>query len=209
MIKLGQRLRDIRIQKGLTLDDVTRAIKIRPAFLRAIEHGEYHKLPESSYAQGFIANYADYLGLSKRETLALFRREFDEVKALSLIPRRFAEPVDTSFSKLRIKHTTFVVILFFLVFISYLLYAYKDFVIDPSLTVSSVKNFSGKPGAFIIEGKANPYDTVTVNTQPTFVSGDGTFNKTISIFPGEAEITVKAVNRFGRETILKRVVNVK
>lgn len=206
MIKLGQRLHDKRIQKGLTLDDVTKATKIRPAFLRAIEHGEYHKLPESSYAQGFIANYADYLGLSKRETLALFRREFDEAKAYALVPRRFAEPVDTSFSKFKIQHTTLVVFLIFFVFIFYLIYAYRDVFINPTLAVGSNEIISTETGEVTVKGKASKYDLVTVNNQPTFVNGDGSFSKTVSVFPDEKEITVKAVNRFGRETIVKKTI---
>ncbi len=206
MIKLGQRLHDKRIQKGLSLEDVTKAIKIRPAFLRAIEHGEYHKLPESAYAQGFITNYADYLGLSKRETLALFRREFDDTKTFSVMPARFANPADVSFSKFKIQQTTIIAICAFIAFFSYLGFSYKDAFMNPSISVSNLDSNMIKSGKITIKGKANPYDTVTVNKQPTYIDSNGTFSKTISVYEKNLPITIKAVNRFGRVTTIEKII---
>ncbi|MGH2637780.1 MAG: helix-turn-helix domain-containing protein, partial [Rhabdochlamydiaceae bacterium] len=69
------------------MEEIAAAIKIRPEFLSAIEKGDYQHLPSPAYASGFVTNYAAYLGFPKRETLALFRREFDEQKAYKVLPR--------------------------------------------------------------------------------------------------------------------------
>ncbi len=89
MIKVGQRLKDARLEKGLSLEDVAKETKIRESFLSAIENGEYGKLPSPSYTQGFVRNYAVFLGLSERETMVLFRREFSQDKDIKVLPKGF------------------------------------------------------------------------------------------------------------------------
>jgi len=91
MVPVGQRLQRERIQKKLTIEDVAKATKIKAVFLAAIEKGEYTKLPSPAYAQGFVRNYASYLGLPKGEITALFKREFDEKKAYKVLPDSLAK----------------------------------------------------------------------------------------------------------------------
>lgn len=209
MIKLGQRLHDQRIEKGLSLDDVTRAIKIRPAFLSAIEHGEYHKLPASAYAQGFVANYAEYLGISRREALALFRREFDEAKVFAVLPERFTNPADATFPHLKVQHTTLIVLFAFFALLSYVGYLYKDAFISPKITLTNPKEMITNSDTIIVQGKADSYDTVTVNNVPVYVGEDGTFSKSLSVIPGKVPITIKATNRFGKTTSIEKIIEVK
>lgn len=208
MIKLGQRLHDERIQRGLSLDEVTQATKIRPVFIKAIEHGEFHKLPASSYAQGFVVNYAEFLGLSKREALALFRREFDDVKNFSIIPERFTEPDALGFSRFKLQYTTLLIIVLFLIFIAYLGYSYRDSFINPEVTANIPNVITAEAGIITISGKASPYDTVTVNNNPVYINSNGTFSKNIAVFPGKVPIIVKATNRFGRISTIERTVSV-
>lgn len=209
MIKLGQRLHDQRIQKGLTLDDATKATKIQPTFLSAIEHGEYQKLPASAYAQGFVVNYAEYLGFPRREALALFRREFDEVKAFAVLPEHFTNIPSNTFSSLKIQHVTLIAIIAFITLLLYLGFSYKGAFMNPPLIISGPETMVVKSGSIVIQGKADPYDTVTVNNAPVSIRTDGTFSKTISVFPGKESFTVKATNRFGRSTTIEKSVNIK
>jgi cytoskeletal protein RodZ len=59
---LGQRLRDARVARDLTIEDVERAIRIRARFLDALEQGDYAPMTPVQ-VQGFLRNYARYLGL--------------------------------------------------------------------------------------------------------------------------------------------------
>ena len=76
MTTAGQKLKAARLEKSLTLEDVSKATKIKSSFLEYIENGEYQKLPSVSYAHGFVRNYASFLGLDEKELLAIFRREY-------------------------------------------------------------------------------------------------------------------------------------
>lgn len=209
MVKLGQRLRDQRVQKGLSVDDVTRATHIRPGFISAIEKSEYHKLPASAYARGFVLNYAEYLGLSRRETLALFRREFDEAKAITVLPERFANPTQNALSHMKIHQTVVIMALIILTFLGYLGFSYRDAFMSPPLTITSPLKTQVSNGEVNVSGKTNPYATVTVNNSPVSLNEDGSFSKTISTFPGKNIITIKSVNRFGKSMTIQKIVEVK
>ncbi|MGM1045218.1 MAG: helix-turn-helix domain-containing protein [Bacillota bacterium] len=69
MSDLGQQLREARLQKGMSLDDVQEMTKIRKRYLEAIEAGDYKVLPGSFYVRAFIKTYAEAVGLNPDELL--------------------------------------------------------------------------------------------------------------------------------------------
>ncbi|MDP4097474.1 helix-turn-helix domain-containing protein [Paenibacillus sp. P96] len=69
MSELGQQLREARLQKGLSLDDVQDMTKIRKRYLEAIEAGDYKVLPGTFYVRAFIKTYAETVGLNADELL--------------------------------------------------------------------------------------------------------------------------------------------
>ncbi len=69
---LGQRLRAAREAKELTLADAEQATRIRARYLEALEAGDYSSMTPVQ-AQGFLRNYARYLGLD----LDLLLRELE------------------------------------------------------------------------------------------------------------------------------------
>lgn len=68
--EIGARLKAAREAKGLTLDAVQQALKIRLRYLEAIEAGQLGEIPGLVYARGFIRTYARYLGVDVQEELA-------------------------------------------------------------------------------------------------------------------------------------------
>ena len=68
-------LREARLQYGLGLAIVSDHIRIRQAYLEAIEEGRFSDLPGSTYGAGFVRTYADYLGLDSEELVRRFRQE--------------------------------------------------------------------------------------------------------------------------------------
>ena len=52
---------------GLPLSKVSSALKIRSAYLKAIESGDLSKIPPGMYANAYIKNYARFLGINYNE----------------------------------------------------------------------------------------------------------------------------------------------
>jgi cytoskeletal protein RodZ len=73
MQELGDLLRKAREAKGVTLGDAEDATRIRARYLEALEYGDENALPGRVYVEGFVRNYAAYLGLSPREVMARYR----------------------------------------------------------------------------------------------------------------------------------------
>jgi cytoskeletal protein RodZ len=78
MTQLGERFRQAREARGLSITDVSTATRILPRYLHAIEAGDVASLPGDVYARGFIRNYAQLLGLPPEEMIALYRQERGE-----------------------------------------------------------------------------------------------------------------------------------
>src|SRR5271169_3727285 len=71
----GDTLRQQREALGLNFSDVAGALRIKPAYLAALEEGRPDRLPGPAYAAGFVRAYGDQLGLDGTEILRRFRLE--------------------------------------------------------------------------------------------------------------------------------------
>jgi cytoskeleton protein RodZ len=65
--KIGRILEQKRKEKGLSLEEVEQATKIRKRYLDGLEREDYAVLPAGVYAQGFLKTYANFLGLDGEE----------------------------------------------------------------------------------------------------------------------------------------------
>ena len=71
----GDELRQRREALGLDLGEVAATLRIKPAYLAALEAGRPDELPGAVYAIGFLRAYADYLGLDCGEMLRRFKQQ--------------------------------------------------------------------------------------------------------------------------------------
>jgi len=61
---LGETLAALREQRGLSVDEVARALNLEPAVVRALECEDARALPPSAYTRGYYRLYARMLGLN-------------------------------------------------------------------------------------------------------------------------------------------------
>ncbi|MDM5235436.1 helix-turn-helix domain-containing protein [Bacillus cereus] len=73
MTELGQKLKEVREAKGLSIDQLHEITKIQKRHLIAIEEGNYDVLPGAFYARAFIKQYADAIGLNGEELLVEYQ----------------------------------------------------------------------------------------------------------------------------------------
>lgn len=69
-LSVGERLKQTRLEKHLTLEQVSQATRVRVHYLDALERGDLEALPSRVQGKGFLRLYADYLGLPVEEVLA-------------------------------------------------------------------------------------------------------------------------------------------
>lgn len=67
MTELGNRLKEAREEKGMSLDDLQAATKIQKRYLTALEEGNYDVIPGKFYVRAFIKQYAEAVGLNSEQ----------------------------------------------------------------------------------------------------------------------------------------------
>src|SRR5579862_2383637 len=72
---IGALLRETRENYGGDIERIAGALRIRPAYLTALEEGRYDRLPAPVYALGFVRAYAIHLGLDGEEAVRRFKQE--------------------------------------------------------------------------------------------------------------------------------------
>lgn len=92
LTELGQRLRQERESKGLSLEDLQKLTKIQKRYLLGIEEGNYEVMPGKFYVRAFIKQYCEAIGL---DTDAIF----EEYK--SDIPSTQTEDMPQQLSRVR------------------------------------------------------------------------------------------------------------
>jgi cytoskeleton protein RodZ len=72
---IGALLRETRENYGGDIERIATALRIRPAYLTALEEGRYDRLPAPVYALGFVRAYAIHMGLDGEEAVRRFKQE--------------------------------------------------------------------------------------------------------------------------------------
>ena len=60
--RFGEMLLTRRRERGMSIQQVSNAIKIRPQIIEYFETGNFASMPPRGYAQGMISSYARFLG---------------------------------------------------------------------------------------------------------------------------------------------------
>jgi helix-turn-helix protein/uncharacterized protein DUF4115 len=76
MFALGPSLREARLKRGLELDAVQKALRIRRRYLEALEDERFELMPGEVYARGFLREYAEFLGLDSSLYIDEFNSRF-------------------------------------------------------------------------------------------------------------------------------------
>jgi cytoskeleton protein RodZ len=72
---VGALLRRARLRQDGDIEHIAALLRLRPAYIVAIEEGRYGELPGAAYALGFVRAYAEHLGLDGHEIVRRFKAE--------------------------------------------------------------------------------------------------------------------------------------
>jgi cytoskeletal protein RodZ len=73
--ELGNRLKEARLAKGLSLEDLQSLTKIQKRYLIGIEEGNYSSMPGNFYVRAFVKQYAEALQLNPEEIFETYKNE--------------------------------------------------------------------------------------------------------------------------------------
>lgn len=71
---LGQKLRQAREEKDISISEVAEQTRISALYLESIENDDYRNLPGGIFNKGFVKSFAKYVGLDEHEALEDYAR---------------------------------------------------------------------------------------------------------------------------------------
>jgi len=98
MKSLGEYLRSERLNRGITLEEISRETRISTRMLQAIEDGNTESLPAGVLVKGFLRAYAQKIGLDPEAVILRYQDLYEEEGARKEALQKFHErfrPVPT------------------------------------------------------------------------------------------------------------------
>ncbi|MFZ2881526.1 MAG: helix-turn-helix domain-containing protein, partial [Candidatus Moraniibacteriota bacterium] len=205
-LTLGERLKKLRSDKRISLNEVSRVTKIKLEYLECLEDGRYQDLPVDVYVRGFLKSYGDFLLVDEGFLIRLYEKE----KGIKLNLEK-GKNISKSDSKIKtINISTFIftpkkiaLSLFPILILLIILYFYREVgsLTDvPRLIIfSPINNSETIEREVVLEGKTDKDARVVVNDQIILVDDEGRFHEKLSVQQGINIIHVKAINKFQKE----------
>ena len=73
MESIGEKLKQAREAKKLTIKNVVIDTNMAPTYIEALEEEDFDKFPGETYIIGFLRTYSEYLKLDSKEIIALYK----------------------------------------------------------------------------------------------------------------------------------------
>ena len=186
-----------RKEQQISITKLSQITKIDADYLKALEKDQYHLLPSHTFVKGFIRNVAQTLGKEPDELIAIFRRDFPPSSPPKLTPDKI--PSSRHSIKKRFQSTSLIFASGILIFLVYLAFQLRAFLIPPKLEIYQPKTNAVLTSPLTIEGLTSPDSIIQINQDLIIKpNNSGYFIKSITFSLGENQIEISATNRFGR-----------
>lgn len=83
---LGEKLRQAREERDISISEVAEQTRISPLYIEAIENDDYSPLPGGIFNKGFIKSFAKFVGVDEEEALQDYSRQLSQQNEGQLEP---------------------------------------------------------------------------------------------------------------------------
>ncbi len=202
MLTVGQLLRKTRENKGIPLSVVEKKTHIQVKFLKEIENNNWSVFPSQVYIAGIIKNYANFLGLDVKKTLAFFRRDYanrEETRFKTKLSKNYLIPESQKIVNL--------IFAFFTIFIFiYFAFQLTNYLSPPQLILLSPKvdHFTVEKKIKII-GKTEKDTIVTIFGERIYPNEKGVFEYQFPLQVGVNELIIELTGANGKKTLFRKI----
>jgi cytoskeletal protein RodZ len=209
MKTVGDLLKNARLAKNITLEQIAFHTKINKKYLSAIEANEFSQLPPAAFAKGFLHTYAVLVDIDPKTVLAIFRRDYDQDDRGRIIPRSLTQPIRPMVPGITPNILTLVISLGIgALIIGFFMRQIIQFSAPPKLNVIEPTENSVLISPVTIRGVTDIEANVTINNRPVTINSNGEFNLESPLTEGQHTLVVVAVSRSGKKTTVERIVYV-
>lgn len=195
-------LKKTRIEKDLSVEEISKKLKIPAKYLTALEEEDTTSFPPQPYCSLIIKDYANFLRLDGQDILKLFLRDFS-------IQNNQKRQKQKTFSFTPQLTFTLLTIVSFIGFSLYLVSEYIKFNRPPQLKVNWPTQQILNSSAFDLSGSTDSESTVRINQDLVIVDPQGNFQKKLILSSGENKILVESQSPAGITTSQEKTLQFK
>lgn len=190
--------------KGLTVERLSQLSGVSERFLASLIEGKIERLPPRPYAHGYLVKIAETLGLDGEKLWHEYLKNNEAIRRSGkndqLPKNRFALP--------SLNKKFFLTILILVIIAGYILIRLPAFLGKPEFTLSNLSQDKTvvQNSVFVIQGKINPNDQLTVNDETIYPEKNGRFEKSLKLQPGFNTLTFKVKKFLGKEHVITKQI---
>lgn len=204
---LGERFRQLREERHLSLEQISKAIDVPAKYLAAIESSQYEQLPGLVYARNFVRKYAAFVSLPEAAVLEKFEQEFQVISGRRSESPRLVQRANTEFPWY-IRHGRFLIAAVVIFIVGGYLIAQVVHLIRPPMleVIAPATDISTTATTIVVSGRTEAGVEVKINNQQTDVASDGVFTDRIDLQLGLNELKVTASRKYSQPAVVIRRV---
>lgn len=207
----GATLKQARAFKGLSLEQISQKIKIKTAYLEALEENDYANLPSGLYSKSYLKKYAVYLGLNYKQLKSAPASGSDGLNPLS--PNNpFSQPLIKRGKLLIFPKIirNLLVSLVILICCIYLAVYVKKIFFAPLLIISQPeKNLLTTSNSIEVVGQTEAEAEVRINDELVLNNNNGHFSKLVTLKKGLNNIVISAQKKYSQTKTVTRQILIK
>lgn len=197
----GEKLKRARKRKGVDFIEAELGTKVRAKYLEALEREDFDLLPSDLYVKGFIAAYAEYLGLDGEKMISDYCQQ---KKIFKISDDQTFVSTKVIKEKSLVITPKLVVIALAVIFcfsaVVYIVFQVLNFASVPKLAITSpTKDMVVEEETINIAGSTDPGVVVKVNKESISVDSEGRFEREITLQKGINTIVISAKNKADKE----------
>ena len=207
---IGDRLRQARERRGVSIGDASSALKIRAPILEAFEREDHGQLPPRVYALGQLRTYAAYLGLDPATVAAGWQGASSSESVASTTAAPGLTSAVDRFASMRpgfIRSTRGVLAmgglgLVVLAISGFMALQLLRFILPPSIAITypieAISNLEPGTLVFELKGTADAHASIVIETSAgaqltTAANESGLWSLLIPVGTGRTEVMARAV----------------
>ncbi|SRR5258708_35637240 len=209
MKTIGELLKEARIAKGFSRNELGEMSHIKVTFIEAIENGRFGELPPFATTLGFVKSISHFLDMDENQAISVFRRDYPPKLKGSF---DFAQDDKKKEIGKKVSwgpRMTFLVgvLVVVIMVLGYLGFQYRKFNSAPYLVVDQPTEGETLYSRTVeVKGKTEIDATVVVNNQPVLIDGNGNFDTQVDVNKDKNQIVVTAKSRSGKESVISRTI---
>jgi len=202
MLTVGQILKNARLKRNLTLQEVEKNIKIREKYIKALEENRWEIFPSRVYIIGVIKTYTSFLNLDTNKILAFFRRDYEKKEEIN-----FKKKISSFYlipDSKRIFYGAILLIFFVLFF--YFVWQFQKLISPPKITfLSPQKRYFLTEKKIVIKAKVEKETIVNIFGERVYPNNEGVIEYELPLKKGENLLLIELIGANGKKAVVKEI----